>query len=121
MKRIAIAALAAALLAGVTPALAKEDCDGGYKNFLGKMSIYVDKMSGYELADAVRKSLDAYNSCSCRRQLLAARRLGRHPGRHGGQDEGLILQAYFTSGPLGATPRGAPFERLLARAPVRCH
>ncbi len=27
------------------------------------MSIYVDKMSGYELADAVRKSLDAYNSC----------------------------------------------------------
>jgi hypothetical protein len=64
MKRIAIAALAAALLAGVTPALAKEDCDGGYKNFLSKMSVYVDKMSGYELADAVRKSLDAYNSCS---------------------------------------------------------
>ncbi len=27
------------------------------------MSIYVDKMTGYELADAVRKSLDAYNSC----------------------------------------------------------
>jgi hypothetical protein len=64
MKRIAIAALAAALLAGATPALAKEDCDGGYKNFLSKMSIYVDKMSGYDLADAVRKSLDAYNSCS---------------------------------------------------------
>jgi hypothetical protein len=64
MKRIAIAALAAALLAGATPALAKEDCDAGYKNFLSKMSIYVDKMSGYELADAVRKSLDAYNSCS---------------------------------------------------------
>ena len=37
MKRIAIAALAAALLAGVTPALAKEDCNGGYKTFLGKM------------------------------------------------------------------------------------
>ena len=30
---------------------------------MGKMSIYIDKMSGYELADAVRKSLDAYNSC----------------------------------------------------------
>ncbi len=30
---------------------------------MGKMSIYVNKMSGYELADAVRKSLDAYNSC----------------------------------------------------------
>jgi len=64
MKRIAIAALAAALLAGVTPALAKEDCAGGYKDFLGKMSIYVNKMSGYELADAVRKSLDAYTSCT---------------------------------------------------------
>jgi hypothetical protein len=64
MKRIAIAAVAAALLAGVTPALAKEDCNAGYKDFLGKMSIYVNKMSGYELADAVRKSLDAYNSCT---------------------------------------------------------
>jgi len=64
MKKVATAALAAALLAGVTPALAKTDCDGGYKNFLGKMTTYVNKMSGYELADAVRKSLDAYNSCT---------------------------------------------------------
>jgi hypothetical protein len=64
MKRIAIAALAATLLAGITPALAKEDCNAGYKDFLGKMSIYVNKMSGYELADAVRKSLDAYTSCT---------------------------------------------------------
>ena len=64
MKRIAIAALTATLLAGVSPAFAKTDCDAGYKDFLGKMTIYVNKMSGYELADAVRKSLDAYNSCS---------------------------------------------------------
>jgi hypothetical protein len=64
MKKLAIAVLAAGLAVGVTPALAKSDCDGGYKNFLSKMSIYVDKMSGYELADAVRKSLDAYNSCT---------------------------------------------------------
>ena len=63
MKRIAIAALAAALLAGVTPALAKEDCNGGYKAFLGKMSTYVNKMSGDELAEYVRKSLGAYDSC----------------------------------------------------------
>ena len=28
------------------------------------MSIYVDKLSGYELADVVRKSLDAYSSCT---------------------------------------------------------
>jgi hypothetical protein len=30
---------------------------------LGKMSTFVDKMTGYGLADAVRYSLDAYNSC----------------------------------------------------------
>jgi hypothetical protein len=64
MNKIAIAALAAALIVGVSPAVAKTDCDAGYKDFLGKMSIYVNKMSGYELADAVRKSLDAYNSCT---------------------------------------------------------
>jgi hypothetical protein len=57
------AALAVALLATAAPALAKTDCDGGFKNHMSKMSIYVDKMSGYDLADAVRKSLDAYNSC----------------------------------------------------------
>ena len=64
MNKFAIAALAAALAIGATPALAKSDCDNGYKDFLGKMTIYVNKMSGYELADAVRKSLDAYNSCT---------------------------------------------------------
>ena len=63
MKRIAIAALAAALLAGVTPALAKEDCNGGYKDFLGKMSSHMSNMSGNELAEYVRKSLGAYDSC----------------------------------------------------------
>ena len=63
MKKLTLAALAAVLFAGVTPAFAKEDCDAGFKVHMGKMSIYVDKMSGYELADAIRKSLDAYNSC----------------------------------------------------------
>jgi hypothetical protein len=57
------AALAVALIAFAAPAFAKTDCDDGFKNHMGKMSIYVNKMSGYELADAVRKSLDAYNSC----------------------------------------------------------
>ena len=57
------AALAVAMLAMAAPAFAKTDCDGGFKNHMSKMSIYVDKMSGYDLADAVRKSLDAYNSC----------------------------------------------------------
>jgi hypothetical protein len=58
------AALAIALLATAAPALAaKTDCDAGFKSHMSKMSVYVDKMSGYDLADAVRKSLDAYNSC----------------------------------------------------------
>ena len=57
------AALALAVMAMSAPALAKTDCDAGFKDHMAKMSIYVDKMSGYDLADAVRKSLDAYNSC----------------------------------------------------------
>jgi len=63
MKRIAIAALAAALLAGVSPAFAKEDCAGGYKDFVTKMSTHFGKMSGSEIADYVRKGLGAYDSC----------------------------------------------------------
>ena len=57
------AALAVAFIALAAPAFAKQTCDDGFKTHMGKMSIYVNKMSGYELADAVRKSLDAYNSC----------------------------------------------------------
>ncbi len=65
MKSISLAILTASLVAVSAPAFAaKTDCDAGYKEFLGKMSIYVDKMTGYDLADAVRKSLDAYNSCA---------------------------------------------------------
>jgi len=63
MTKLPLAALLALAVAGVSPAFAKEDCDGGFKAHMGKMSIYIDKTSGYELADAVRKSLDAYNSC----------------------------------------------------------
>ena len=59
----AATALLAIFAAVASPAFAKEDCDAGFKAHMGKMTIYVDKMSGYELADAVRKSLDAYNSC----------------------------------------------------------
>jgi hypothetical protein len=65
MKLASFAVLAATSIVAASPAFAaKTDCDNGYKKFLGQMSIYVDKMSGYELADAVRKSLDAYNSCT---------------------------------------------------------
>lgn len=61
--KIMLAAIATALIATAAPAFAKTDCDGGFKSHMSKMSIYIDKMSGYDLADAVRKSLDAYNSC----------------------------------------------------------
>ena len=64
MKRIAIAALAAALLSGMSPAFAaNSDCGTGYKDFVGKMSTYVNKMSGDELAGYIRKGLGAYDSC----------------------------------------------------------
>jgi hypothetical protein len=63
MKYLPAAALVAIFAAFASPAFAKEDCDAGFKTHMTKMTIYVDKMSGYELADAVRKSLDAYNSC----------------------------------------------------------
>lgn len=62
MKKLILAS--ATIIALATPALAdKKDCDDGFKNHMKNMSIYVDKMSGYELADAVRKSLDVYNTC----------------------------------------------------------
>jgi len=63
MKRIVIAALAAALLAGVTPAFAKEDCNGGYKDFVTKMSSHFSNMSGDEIAGYIRKGLQGYDSC----------------------------------------------------------
>ena len=63
MIKIAISALAVALLAGMTPALARTDCDTGFKTFLTKMSTRIDKSSGAKLAVAVSKSVDAYNSC----------------------------------------------------------
>lgn len=61
MKIIALLACAVALVTVTGPAFAKYDCDNGFKNHMAKMSIYIDKTSGYELSDAVRKSLDAYD------------------------------------------------------------
>lgn len=64
MTRIStFATIAAFAVALATPALAKTDCDEGFRKHMSAMSIYTQSMSGYELADAVRKSLDAYDSC----------------------------------------------------------
>lgn len=63
MKLLPSAVLIALFASFSSPAFAAENCDDGFKTHMGKMSIYINKMSGYELADAVRKSLDAYDSC----------------------------------------------------------
>jgi hypothetical protein len=63
MLKTPLALVAALFLVGVTPAFAKEDCNAGYKDFVGKMSSHMSNVSGNELAEYVRKSLGAYDSC----------------------------------------------------------
>ena len=64
MTKIALSMVAAVLIAGVTPGFAAtSDCGTGYKDFVSKMSTYVNKMSGDEIAGYIRKGLGAYNSC----------------------------------------------------------
>ncbi len=47
----------------MTPAIAAEDCAGGYKTFMGKISTFIPNVSGGDLASAVKKRLAAYDSC----------------------------------------------------------
>jgi hypothetical protein len=63
MLKTPIALIAALLVAGVTPAFAKEDCNGGYKDFVTKMSSHFSNMSGDEIAGYIRKGLQGYDSC----------------------------------------------------------
>ena len=50
------------LVAGITPAFAKEDCNGGYKDFVTKMSSHFSTMSGDEIAGyTAREILGAYD------------------------------------------------------------
>lgn len=64
MTKSILAALAAVLVAGTAaPAFAKQDCDGGYKTYLGKMVRFVDTAPATTIADALRKGLVAYDSC----------------------------------------------------------
>jgi hypothetical protein len=65
MKKIVVSVIVSFLLAGATPTFAaKSDCDAGYKDFITKMSPYVDNVSSDELAGYVRKALGAYDSCT---------------------------------------------------------
>jgi len=59
-----IAVSAAFVAVGLGPAAAKEDCDGGFKAHLGGMTIYINKVQGPDLVNAMRQSLDAYQSCT---------------------------------------------------------
>ena len=64
MTKIALSMIAALLVASMSPAFAAtSDCATGYKDFVGKMSTYVNKMSGDEIAGYIRKGLGAYDSC----------------------------------------------------------
>ena len=63
MLKTPLALIAALLVVGITPAFAKEDCNAGYKDFIGKMSSHMSDVSGDELAGYIRKSLGAYDSC----------------------------------------------------------
>ena len=63
MKKLTLAAFAAVLLAGTAPASAKLDCDAGYKDFLTKYAKGIEQMSASWLADAGRKSAEAFAAC----------------------------------------------------------
>jgi len=63
MTKIVLSVAAAALLAGMAPAVAAEDCAGGYKTFMNNIAVHIPKVSGGDLASAVQKGLNAYNSC----------------------------------------------------------
>lgn len=63
IKIASIAAAAAAVFMAATPALAKQDCDKGFRKHMQAMSIYTDTAPVDALADAIRRSVDAYASC----------------------------------------------------------
>ncbi len=64
MTKIALSLAAAALLAGMTPAAAATDCAAGYKTFMKNMTVFIPNVTGGDLASAVQKGLNAYNSCA---------------------------------------------------------
>ena len=62
MRKMTLAVLATVLVAGAGPAFAK-DCESGYKAYLAEMSKNIEIMSASWLADAGRKSAEAYAAC----------------------------------------------------------
>ena len=64
MRKLTIAAVSVALLMTAGSAIAaKRDCDTEYKNFLAQMAKGLEYMSANWLAEAGRKSSEAYSAC----------------------------------------------------------
>jgi hypothetical protein len=63
MKKLTVAAFAALLLANGSAFAAKRDCDTEYKAFLAQMAKGIEVMSANWLADAGRKSSEAFAAC----------------------------------------------------------
>lgn len=63
MRKITLAAAAVALLVAASPSFAAKDCDAGYKAFLAQMAKGIEYMSANWLAEAGRKSSEAYAAC----------------------------------------------------------
>ena len=64
MRKITLAATAAALLlAGGSAFAAKRECDTEYKAFLAQYSKGIEVMSANWLAEAGRKSAEAFSAC----------------------------------------------------------
>ena len=62
MKMLIFGAILTACAAFSHSALAY-DCDEGFKGHMEKMQIFINRVDGYTLADALRKSLNGYDSC----------------------------------------------------------
>ena len=64
MNKIAAAAVATLLVAGIAPAHAKSDCNAGFKDFFERLARDGNaRMTGDQLADASRKGVRAYDAC----------------------------------------------------------
>jgi hypothetical protein len=62
MKTLFFGAILAAYAAFSHPALAY-NCDDGFKGHMKKMQVFINRVDGYTLADALRKSVNGYDSC----------------------------------------------------------
>lgn len=70
MTRLSMIAASLFLAFGLSSAeAAKADCDEGFKSHMMKMTTYVPDTNPGDLAVAIRKSLDAYDSCKAGDEL----------------------------------------------------